>query len=314
MPPNSGPTFKMKTIIWFVLVLGPLTAAGEVVFAEPGERATIKCGGNKDPLNLDWKRGQKLIIGYLRRGSPRRDQEEIASRSRLLQANLMIDKVKKEDAGQFTCEADSKMYRHTLLVVSVSVSPSSELQLGSKATLQCQVEGLSPAPPVQWKRPGVDKPIESHTVELNPVASSDAGTWKCAVSQDGQIKNVSLDIKVKAPEPSTVSPSKTTEGNKKTCNNCGSNSKTSNDSAPLVLLGLSLWVWVGIGVGGLVAVSLMVVVIVLYKRIKRRKERHRRLKNSRQPLTTRQFCQCDHPTAAAKPQQERRREKPLLTE
>ncbi|XP_053182930.1 CD4-2 molecule, tandem duplicate 2 [Scomber japonicus] len=315
MPPNSDPTFKMKTIVWFMLVLGPLTAAGDVVVVKQGEKAIINCGGNTDPrmdpVNVDWKRGQESLIRYFKRGTPLKGQSDTAKRSSLRQANLVISDVNKEDAGKLTCLADRQTYPHTLLVVSASVSPSGELKRGSKATLKCQVYDPNPVPKVQWMKPGVDKPTESHTVVLNPVDLSDAGTWVCEFPWDGQTKNVSLKIKVKAPEPTTVSPSKTSEGNKKTCNNCDS---TSNDSGLLVLLGLSLWVWVGIGVGSLVTISLMVVVIVLYKRIKRRKERHRRLKNSRQPLTPRQYCECDHPTAAAKPQQGRRREKTLLME
>lgn len=83
--------------------------------------------------------------------------------------------------------------RLSSLSVSVSVSPSGDLQLGSNAILQCRVKGLDPGPTVQWMRPDGN----SHTgPALTPVASSDAGTWVCKFSNGGVTYNDSLVIKV----------------------------------------------------------------------------------------------------------------------
>lgn len=80
--------------------------------------------------------------------------------------------------------------------VSVSASPSADLQLGSEATLQCQVKGLMPDYAVQWKRPGGSPHTTSQVVQLKSVARSDAGTWQCTFSHDGVTYNENLDIKV----------------------------------------------------------------------------------------------------------------------
>lgn len=77
------------------------------------------------------------------------------------------------------------------------------------------------------------------------------------------------------------------------------------------LLGLSWWVWVAVGVGGLVSLLLLVFAIILCQKIRRKKRRkYLRVKNATQPLKPRKYCECNRPTAAAKPQQGRRREKP----
>lgn len=81
--------------------------------------------------------------------------------------------------------------------VSVSASPSADLQLGSEATLQCQVKGLMPEYAVQWERPGGSPHITSQVVQLKSVARSDAGAWNCTFSYDEMTYSESLNIKVK---------------------------------------------------------------------------------------------------------------------
>lgn len=62
--------------------------------------------------------------------------------------------------------------------LSVSVSPSPELQLASQAELRCSAQPVPVA--VQWLRPDGSVGSKSPTVHLNPVAQQDAGTWQCA--------------------------------------------------------------------------------------------------------------------------------------
>lgn len=79
---------------------------------------------------------------------------------------------------------------------SVSADPSVELHPGSKVTLQCEVNGLSPSSTIQWQRPdGSSLAGPSQTVE--PVALSDAGTWACTFTYGGQTYTQNLPIKVK---------------------------------------------------------------------------------------------------------------------
>lgn len=291
----------MKTIVWFVLVLSALSAADELVHGIPGQKVTIKCGFDTYSSRLDWHRGEKFIMNIdSKTGFRRKGSGDIVERSSIKNTNLEISRVKEEDAGEFTCTVDRKSRKHRLLVMSVSVRPSSELQLGSNATFTCQTKGLESDTLGKWKMPGQDESTGRHTFELNSVAPSHEGTWVCMYSHAGNEYSKELEIKVIG-LPTTTSPPKTSN------DTCVPTSTSSNASGPLRL---SWWMWVAVGVGGVVVVFLMVLVIILCKRIKRRKKRLLKIKNAAQSLKPRQYCQCDHPAAAAKPQQGRRREKP----
>lgn len=71
---------------------------------------------------------------------------------------------------------------HLLLTVSVSVTPSADLLLGSEATLQCDVKGLIEGCEVKWRSPNVDSPEWSPTAQLKPVTSSHNGIWQCIIT------------------------------------------------------------------------------------------------------------------------------------
>ncbi|XP_042278973.1 CD4-2 molecule, tandem duplicate 2 isoform X1 [Thunnus maccoyii] len=292
----------MKTIVWFVLVLSALSAAGKVIQGKPGQKATIECGFSDYTGTLSWHRGSELITIINKKNGIHLKGQDIGKRSSLKDTSLVINNVMEKDAGQFTCKADRTTQEHTLLVVSVSVSPPSELQQGSKATLKCQVKGLVPDSPVQWKEPDGNK-IHEQNFDLYPVQLSHNGSWVCSFLHAGETYNETLNIKVKE-LATTTSPSKTS----KNITQPGGPPPTSNDV--LGPLGLSWWMWVAVGVGGLVVVFLMVLVIALCRRIKRRKRRLLKIRNAAQQLKPRQYCQCDQPTAAAKLQQGRRGEKP----
>lgn len=297
----------MKTIVWFGFVLGALSAAGEVFVTKLGKAATLECGVKAYTNSLTWSHGENLIIGYSgKSGFPRKGTIDLVGRSKVKgQTNLAISPVKEEDAGKFVCIADGRRQEHTVLVVSVSASPPGDLRLGSVATLQCRVKGLDPHPAVQWKKPGGSPHSEhSQTAQLKSVALSDAGNWECSFTHEGVTYSESLAIVVQAPAPETVAPSQSSkEVLKPTCHSCDTH-------PPQLLLGLDWWAWVAVGVGCLVVVLLIVGVIVMCKRIKRRKRKFQTMKNGRQPLKHKKYCQCDLQAAAAKPQQGRRREKP----
>ncbi|KAF1388112.1 hypothetical protein PFLUV_G00086850 [Perca fluviatilis] len=197
----------MKTIVWFGFVLGALSVGGDVILTKPGQSATFKCGVETNTHSLAWNYGNDLIISFEGRGFPRKGAK-FRDRSRLRVTSLEISGVREDDAGEFICMADGRRYEHTLLVVSVWVSPSSELQLGSEATLQCRVKGLNPPDsPVKWNRPDGSSHSESQTVQLKSVDHSDAGNWNCTFSHAGKKYSESLEIKVQAPVPETAAPS-----------------------------------------------------------------------------------------------------------
>lgn len=286
--------------MWFGFVLGALSATGTVIVTKSGQKATITCGVNSFSNKLLWYHRGNFIVEKNLKTFPRKGTVDITKRFNWKkETDLEISGVKEEDAGQFTCEVDGTSHEHTLLVVSVWASPSGDLLLGSEATLQCQVKGLDQGSTVQWKRPDGSAYGESHTAQLRPVDRSYAGTWKCMFSFGGKEYNESLHISVKEPAPTTSEPV-TSKGSK--------DIRTTPSAAQL--LGLSWWFWVAIGVGSLVVILLMVCVIVLCKRIRRRKRKLQKMKYDRQLLKSKQYCKCNRSTAAEKPQQRRRKEKP----
>ncbi|KAM9353283.1 CD4-2 molecule, tandem duplicate 1 [Symphorus nematophorus] len=297
----------MKTLVCFGFVLCAMSAAGTLIVKKPGQTVVLQCPVSIFTTSVEWKHEDNLIAGSYTRGFPRRVTSDIGSRSRISgKTNLSVRGVKEEDAGKFTWVVDGKSQDITLVVVSVSASPSADPQLGSNATLQCRVRGVKPDPKVQWKGPDGNLRSESE-VQLTSVAPSDAGTWECTFTHAEGTHTETLEIKVQRP-PTTLAPAPAPVPSQKskTCPKCVTIPPPKADR----LLGLSWWLWVIVGVGCLVAVLLLVVVICFYKRIKRKKRRLLKMKNSRLPLTSNQYCQCNRPTAAAKPQQGRRREKP----
>ncbi|XP_034030359.1 MAM domain-containing glycosylphosphatidylinositol anchor protein 2-like [Thalassophryne amazonica] len=295
----------MKTIVCFGLVLSALCAAGEVFLTEPGMRVTIKCGGT--PSNrLKWMDRDEVVIITEWNGLPRKGGAKIAERSKLKGINLEISAVTEDDAGAFICVADGTSHRHTLIVVSTSVSPSADLQLGSAATLQCQVKGLSPDITVEWERPD-GSPGGPQTVQLQSVTHSDKGNWVCKFSYEDKVYRRNLNVRVEESTiPSTPPLHKKTDVQAESaCHNC---TDPQSPNAPLPpLLGLSWWIWVVLGACVLVLVLLMVCVIVLYKRMRKQKRRFQKM----QLPQPRQYCQCARPTAATAPRyQGRRGEKP----
>ncbi|XP_068614784.1 opioid-binding protein/cell adhesion molecule-like [Brachionichthys hirsutus] len=289
------------------LVLAAFPAAADVFLASPGRSATIECGGDTSYSNLAWFHKNELILKVRRNGVPSKGKALIVRRTSLQNTKLVIMKVTESDAGMFTCEVDGKSHQHALLVATVSTSPPGELRLGSKATLRCEVKGLMEGSTVQWKNP-FGSP---HTgAELNPVTRSHHGSWNCTFSHNGVTYNERLVVKVTGPAPKTPSPN-LSESSDDTPNAPPTTGVANAPPNAGLLLGLSWWMWVVILVGGgVVLLLLLVAVICLYKRIKRKKRKLLKMRNGHQPLTPRQYCQCNRrPTAAAKLEQRHRRKR-----
>ncbi|KAL7393882.1 hypothetical protein ABVT39_017335 [Epinephelus coioides] len=292
----------MKTVVWFGFVLCALSASGKVFVAKQGQKTMLECGVSTFSDNLVWNRESELLCSTPKvqrmYNFPRTGKSDTAGRSKIRpETKLEINGVKMQDAGKFTCQADGKSYQHTLLVVLVSASSSGDLLLGSEVTLKCQVTGMNPDSTVQWKSPDGRSHAGSQA-ELKSVAHSDAGTWNCMFSYDGTTYSESLKIKVQEPKMTAPPPTQTSKDRGVT---------KSNDA---LLLGLSWWMWVAIGVGCLLVLLLIVLIVVLCERNKRRKRKFRSMKNGGLPMRPKNYCQCNRPAAAAKPQQGRRREKP----
>ncbi|XP_041649417.1 CD4-2 molecule, tandem duplicate 2 [Cheilinus undulatus] len=298
----------MKIMAWFGLVLSALSAAGDVILAKLGQVTTLECNANTYNT-LEWLHENDRIVSVDgRTGRQRKVVSDIAGRSTVRGTSLVVTSLKEEDAGRFRCIVDRKSREYLLLLTSVSSTPSGDLKLGSEATLCCQVKGLGPGSTVQWKGP--DKSTTAlETVQLKPVTNSHSGTWECLFTHNSVTYTEKLEVRVKAPETAATSPPEKGEKEvgKPGCTNCTIDPPPKNP----VLLELSWWVWVAIGVGSLVVIVLIIIIIVTCKKIRRRKRKYQRNQNGHHPLNPRQYCQCNRPTAAAKPQQGRRREKPV---
>ncbi|XP_061574421.1 uncharacterized protein LOC133441059 [Cololabis saira] len=327
----------MKTISWFGIVLCALSAAGKVFFTKVEDRVILECGVSSFQDSLEWKHGANMVLKeVMKQRFPARGCHEnrltsalhrtslymnisviifnksnmhlyafsgtgskpITTRSRIKRTNLQITGVKEEDAGAFTCLVDGKSHQHKLVVVSVGVKPPGVLLVDSTAVVHCRVNNLDQGSTVRLLRPdGSETALQT---ELKPVTVSHDGTWMCNVTNDGETFSARLVISVKDPAPKTSPPSSLITTHQ-LCPSCGGSEK---------LLGLSWWMWVALGVGFLVVIVLITSVIVTCKRVRRRKRKFLHVKNGQLQQRNKQYCQCKRQTAAAKPQQGRRREKP----
>ncbi|XP_008429603.1 uncharacterized protein LOC103477974 [Poecilia reticulata] len=303
----------MKTIILFGLVLGALSAAGNVYIAEVGGKVTLQCGVTRFSSRLEWQHDSLRILVFEKNGFVNKGSSEIKQRAKKSkETDMEISNIKETDSGKFTCVADRSPHDHHLIVVSVS-APSGPLEVGADATLECKansgVSGQSQAV-VKWRKP--DGSVQTVSkVELKSVALTDEGTWQCLVSYQGKefTKTVTINVEEPVPEPTTPiivnNPKYPNSGNGK-----NSSGGVRGPEDPMMLLGLVWWIWVAIGAGGLVVIILIIVIIVMHKRNKRKKKKFLRMKKAQLSQKPKKYCQCVRQTAAAKPQQGRRREKP----
>uniref|UniRef100_A0A665VJX7 Ig-like domain-containing protein n=1 Tax=Echeneis naucrates TaxID=173247 RepID=A0A665VJX7_ECHNA len=216
-------------------LLGALSAAGEVFHTKVGGTVTLQCGlGIKEvPMLKD-------------------------------SSTLEISTVKEEDAGEFTCET----VKHTLLVVSVSTTPSGPVQKGSRVDLGCEVKGVEPTPTVQWKRPNGKLQVSS---KLESVALSDAGKWMCVFSYGGKEYTDSIQIEVKGMTLASYHRKSYTYGQreKERCAVFLILEPTPSTTTPSDFL-TKWWKWITAGVCCLLLV-IIVIASIFFKRIKRKK-------------------------------------------
>ncbi|XP_075897116.1 CD4-2 molecule, tandem duplicate 1 [Nelusetta ayraudi] len=292
-------------IVLFALVLAALSASGKVIFTKPGESVTLECGVG-DSNNVRWNHENVLVIS-LSRSFPTKGDTPMKTRCFLKEANLVVKQVTEADAGTFTCTAGGHTQEVILVVFSVGVDPSHYPQVDGKAELHCKAkpDGVG----VQWQGPDGKVHPASAKVSLDPVGRQNAGTWKCTLSHSSDTHTESLEVTVKERRPTTPSPPSIIPGN------VGVSPGGVEPVDPVsphgtTLLGIPLWMWAVIGGGGLVVVLLAILVACMCRRVRRKRRIARKMKNGLQLRTPPQYCQCDRPTAAAKPQQRRQRAKP----
>ncbi|XP_025767559.1 uncharacterized protein LOC109204210 isoform X4 [Oreochromis niloticus] len=254
-----GETIGKESVVDFQNeVLGALSAAGEVFFANVGGKVTLNCGVSSYRHTLTWHHGIDFLHTADQRGFMRRGSIDLAWRSVMRQTNLEISSVKETDAGRFTCSADWTLHEHSLVLVSVSVSvtPSAVIKLCDEATLHCEVKHLLKGCEVKWKSPTADSPEWPSTVQLKPVTSSHNGTWECIITCDGkQLK-----------PPTSTTPPTTLKNITLFVTSVQGTTCTANDCP----LGLFCWMWIAVGVCCQFGILLIVCVTVLCKCMSRR--------------------------------------------
>uniref|UniRef100_A0A671T279 Tyrosine-protein kinase-like otk n=1 Tax=Sinocyclocheilus anshuiensis TaxID=1608454 RepID=A0A671T279_9TELE len=98
-------------------------------------------------------------------------------------------------------------------------------------------------------------------VTLKNVQSSDEGTFVCTVEFEGGVR-LSVETTLRVVDKPSV-------------------------------YGLKLWIWIAVGASSVLLIGLIIMIGVVIRRNKRMKKRVRKLRSMRQPLTDKDYCQCN---------------------
>ncbi|XP_053737405.1 uncharacterized protein LOC128768506 isoform X1 [Synchiropus splendidus] len=283
----------MRILLCFMSALLSSTAQ-RLVLVKPRETVILKCGVDSITGFLEWRHGQDVIFsvdgksGLVRAGN--------APKAKLKKGiDLELRNVKENNAGLYQCNADGKISKQILQLISVQVSPS-ELTVGGTAWFNCDVPGRQTL--VQWMSPRGSLYNNPMPI-VRPLSSSHSGRWLCVFSHDGETYSHGLDVTVKE---ATTAPSPTTIASYPTNNT--SPPPPTHRSGELLFLGLGGWMWAALAFSILMLMLLTLLIYGLSKQLQRRKHRLLRMKKNRV------YCNCRLPTAAASLQRGRRRDKP----
>ncbi|XP_066538457.1 junctional adhesion molecule-like [Hoplias malabaricus] len=130
-----------------------------------------------------------------------------------------------------------------------------------------------------WLKDSSSKTIEfkneklstNFTVKLKNVKSADAGLYVCKLEFEGN-KHLTTELNLKV------------EGVSKAVSE---RSGSSN--------GIARWVWITVAAGGVLLIALVASIVLIHRRNRRMRRKITKLKSMRQPLKTRNYCQCDRP-------------------
>ncbi|XP_077065965.1 fasciclin-2-like isoform X3 [Siphateles boraxobius] len=109
----------------------------------------------------------------------------------------------------------------------------------------------------------------NYDVTLINAQRSDEGDYTCTVKFDGE-----LELTAKTNVTVVAKPS-------------GGGTWTKD------VFGLQMWIWIAIGGSSVVLVGLVFVIVLVQRRNKRMKKRVKKLRSMRQPLTAKDYCQCN---------------------
>ncbi|XP_066538448.1 roundabout homolog 2-like isoform X2 [Hoplias malabaricus] len=180
-------TSGRSIFLWISLTLFVAMGRSEVFYRKNGQEMIMDCGAADENLGIEWKHNNARIVKLTIRGISSKGNSPLAQRTKLIGNKLKIFSVEISDFGLYSCIGKDASKReitikHTLNVITVSVSPSNAVLTSTDVTLKCEISGDSKAQ-VQWMRPPGSEPYGSpgNTVTLNSVTLADAGKWTCQV-------------------------------------------------------------------------------------------------------------------------------------
>nr|XP_046215649.1 obscurin isoform X9 [Oncorhynchus gorbuscha] len=152
------------------------------------QKATLSCEVSDTETEVKWYKEGKLLT------SSKTVQMETKGRSR----QLVIEKVEKKDAGEYTCEVGAEKLAFRIQVAETTFSNKESVQkevkatLSQKATLRCEVSDTETE--VKWYKEGKlltsSKTVQMETkgktrqLVIEKVEKKDAGEYTCEVGAE----------------------------------------------------------------------------------------------------------------------------------
>uniref|UniRef100_A0A672MYR3 CD4-2 molecule, tandem duplicate 2 n=1 Tax=Sinocyclocheilus grahami TaxID=75366 RepID=A0A672MYR3_SINGR len=222
---------------------------------------------------------------------------------------IHLKSVTSKDAGQWTCQVnDDLKLSVTLTVVAGLQTTAVNVSEGDDTELPCSLPQSVSQRLVggKWKAdhlPKVSFPTLKNTenkglhwngknsekvnfttkqlstnfdVTLKNVQHSDAGSFVCTVEFEG---GASLSVET------TLRVVVFTKGKGKT--------PAFKEILTKDVYGLKLWIWIAVGASSVVLIGLIIVTVLVRQRNKWMKKRVRKLRSMWQPLTAKDYCQCN---------------------
>ncbi|XP_052002464.1 uncharacterized protein LOC127657639 [Xyrauchen texanus] len=221
---------------------------------------------------------------------------------------ISLKSVTSNDDGKWTCQVKDLKINVTLAVVGLQTKDVEVLQ-GGNIVLPCSLSNSISSPRVvggNWKAdhfatdsfPALENSYDkglhwngkntskvrftrgqlttNFDINLINVQRSDEGIFVFTVEFEGGLKQTAkMTLKViAAPAVPSV-------------NGPGQGPWTKD------VLGVKLWVWIAVGASSLVLIGLIILTVLVQRRNKQMQRRVRKLRSMRQPLTAKEYCQCN---------------------
>ena len=179
----------------------------------------VRCENARAELSIQAAGSPSLTYQWLKDGSVQSPVDESNGTART--PTLVIDQVRLQDAGTYTCVVTNTCGQVVSVGVSLAVTrapvitgqpqpDSSTLCAGAPLTLSLAVTG-SPTLNFQWRKGGVDisgnPSAATRQLSIAAVNSSDAGTYTCVVTNTcGSVTTLPVTLAVNTPPVITTQP------------------------------------------------------------------------------------------------------------